>query len=537
MKRIVVIGGGYIAGKAVRLISNTLPSTDLLWISQYSSEKYPLEILSLLIRSSAEPDQWPRIRAKIKVEFDAYQKRMNHYPKQVSKIKVNAQESEVSFLSDMGTMSYSFDRVFIFSKPEISSSFEKQDTHVWPLSSTVEYLVNNWSHIKKPVVVGSDMGLLQVLARSGKKFIWVRSENPFSEQVGYCLDRKLKQKGVTILDQDPFETWYQCLEGKALSYGPVFISDSAGLQLTNLNQFGLEEMDSHGQGPNEQDHGKQVVRVQVQDFEEWLASDFSPEKNLSQAMRIVEASLTGKGREITNRVKATLWNLGDFFAGRIRVDNQWPDGPGDMFESALLHDGLESGDNGFLIRMGMDKSNSRLVEMEAVGMYAHEWLNIGACLMNSQAEISDISDSEFTWPGLGINPLIRCSRMLKNKAQPGILGITPLELKQSADQGAEFFLMDVRSKEEFSKGRLPGSTNIPLDQLKKRVMEIPRFTPLVLYSECSARAYQGARILKGMGAKQLYVLDGGYGLYTLEKDISLVSASDRPASAGGCPAC
>lgn len=41
------------------------------------------------------------------------------------------------------------------------------------------------------------------------------------------------------------------------------------------------------------------------------------------------------------------------------------------------------------------------------------------------------------------------------------------------DKRANYFLLDVRSPAEFSEGHLPGSINIPIDDLEARVKEVP----------------------------------------------------------------
>jgi rhodanese-related sulfurtransferase len=42
-------------------------------------------------------------------------------------------------------------------------------------------------------------------------------------------------------------------------------------------------------------------------------------------------------------------------------------------------------------------------------------------------------------------------------------------------------LVDVRSAEEYRAGHLPSARSIPLEMLPKRIAEIPRDIPVVLY--------------------------------------------------------
>jgi Rhodanese-related sulfurtransferase len=61
-------------------------------------------------------------------------------------------------------------------------------------------------------------------------------------------------------------------------------------------------------------------------------------------------------------------------------------------------------------------------------------------------------------------------------------------------------LIDVRTEEEFSLGRIPGSISIPLDSIAMVEDIIPhKDTPLFLYCQSGARSSSAVRYLKGMG--------------------------------------
>lgn len=75
------------------------------------------------------------------------------------------------------------------------------------------------------------------------------------------------------------------------------------------------------------------------------------------------------------------------------------------------------------------------------------------------------------------------------------------------DQGA--VLVDVRSGDEFGKGHLPQARNIPVDDIAKRVGELPASKPLIIYCSTGKRAGKAATALRAAGRDQVFVLDGG----------------------------
>ncbi|GMB08038.1 CoA-disulfide reductase [Thermolongibacillus altinsuensis] len=78
-------------------------------------------------------------------------------------------------------------------------------------------------------------------------------------------------------------------------------------------------------------------------------------------------------------------------------------------------------------------------------------------------------------------------------------------------------LIDVRTPKELEKlGAIPGSVNIPLDDLRDRLHELPKDQTIYITCQVGLRGYLAARILteNGFRAKNL---DGGYKLYSSVK--------------------
>jgi len=75
-------------------------------------------------------------------------------------------------------------------------------------------------------------------------------------------------------------------------------------------------------------------------------------------------------------------------------------------------------------------------------------------------------------------------------------------------------LLDVRTPEEFAHGHIAGALNIPLDDLRSRLAEIPRDKPLACYCLVGLRGYNATRMLNQLGY-QAVNLNGGYKTWEL----------------------
>ena len=74
-------------------------------------------------------------------------------------------------------------------------------------------------------------------------------------------------------------------------------------------------------------------------------------------------------------------------------------------------------------------------------------------------------------------------------------------------------LVDVRTEEEFALGNIRPAVNIPVDDLRKRLGELPKDKKIVVYCAAGQRGYFAARILMQHGYKEVYNLSGGYKTY------------------------
>lgn len=65
-------------------------------------------------------------------------------------------------------------------------------------------------------------------------------------------------------------------------------------------------------------------------------------------------------------------------------------------------------------------------------------------------------------------------------------------------------LLDVRTHDEYAKGHVMGSVNIPYDELANRSGELPQDKPIVLYCQSGARSTVAEDILRDKGFRDLH---------------------------------
>lgn len=89
-----------------------------------------------------------------------------------------------------------------------------------------------------------------------------------------------------------------------------------------------------------------------------------------------------------------------------------------------------------------------------------------------------------------------------------------VEAVLAAPAGEKPFLLDVRTPQEFSSGHIPGAVNIPVDDLRARLSELPQGRKIAAYCQVGQRGYLATRILLQSGFTAANI-GGGYKTFKL----------------------
>ncbi len=96
----------------------------------------------------------------------------------------------------------------------------------------------------------------------------------------------------------------------------------------------------------------------------------------------------------------------------------------------------------------------------------------------------------------------------------GFRDIRATEAKGLLAANKKVYLLDVRTPAEFSQGRIPGAVLIPVNEVERRIGEIPRNRPVVVYCAVGSRSGFVAGFLSQKGYREVYnVTDGIVGWY------------------------
>ena len=167
------------------------------------------------------------------------------------------------------------------------------------------------------------------------------------------------------------------------------------------------------------------------------------------------------------------------------------------------------------LKLFFDAQDGKVLGAQAVGEEgAAKRIDVIATAMRFGATVYDLTELELAYAppyNTAKDPVnfmgYIAENILRGKVQTiGWQEIEHLDL-------ASYQLVDCRTPAEFSQGAIPGSVNVPLNELRDRLGEIDRDKNVVIYCKAGLRSYIGARILLQNGFERVRSLTGGWTTY------------------------
>jgi len=93
--------------------------------------------------------------------------------------------------------------------------------------------------------------------------------------------------------------------------------------------------------------------------------------------------------------------------------------------------------------------------------------------------------------------------------------LSPQEAFALVGQRNDLYLLDVRTPGEYQQARLEGARLIPIDEFAKRLAEVPKDRPILVYCAVGSRSAQVVNYLARQGYPEIYNLYGG--IYSWEQ--------------------
>jgi rhodanese-related sulfurtransferase len=181
------------------------------------------------------------------------------------------------------------------------------------------------------------------------------------------------------------------------------------------------------------------------------------------------------------------------------------------------HAGYYPGAEAMTLKLLFDPDTGKVLGAQAVGgAGVDKRIDVLAVAIQAGMTVFDLEQTELAYaPQYGsakdpINMAGFVAAGLLRGDQPQI----DVETVLANSAEGNLFLLDVRTPQEYGDGHLPGAMNIPVDELRSRLGELPRDRRIAVYCQVGQRGYLATRMLRQAGLEAANV-GGGYKSYRL----------------------
>lgn len=175
----------------------------------------------------------------------------------------------------------------------------------------------------------------------------------------------------------------------------------------------------------------------------------------------------------------------------------------------LAHAGYYPGAAPLAIKLLIDARTDQILGAQAVGTEGvDKRIDVLATAMAARMRASDLLRLELAYApqyGTAKDPVNMLGYLAENLANGTAANIQWHEVEAARAAGAT--IVDVRTAAEFAAEAIPGAINIPLDELRHRLGELPT-ERLIVHCQVGQRAHSAVCLLRAHG-RDAVNLDGG----------------------------
>lgn len=174
------------------------------------------------------------------------------------------------------------------------------------------------------------------------------------------------------------------------------------------------------------------------------------------------------------------------------------------------HAGYYPGATSMHIKLIYDPQTLLILGAQAVGQEGvDKRVDVIATAMRAGMQVSELADLELCYAppfGSAKDPINMLGYIADNMINGSSKTVQWYEIGELQTSGAT--VIDVRTKKEFDDGHIPNAVNIPVDELRDRLAEIPK-SKLIINCQVGQRGHTASMLLNELGY-QAANLDGGY---------------------------
>jgi len=178
------------------------------------------------------------------------------------------------------------------------------------------------------------------------------------------------------------------------------------------------------------------------------------------------------------------------------------------------------------IQLTFSPANGRLYGAQVVGIDGvDKRTDVFASIIQQEGTIYDLTEFEHSYapPFSSAKDPVNMSGFVAENLSNGLFEVAYWKDIDTHLQDPDAILLDVRNADEYSNKTVSGAINIPLNELRGRINELPKTKTIYIFCEIGLRGYLAQRILKQRGYDKVYNYSGGFSIWNIVQSEKILS--------------
>ncbi len=486
--------------------------------------------------------------------------RVNNEVVSINKDKKNVKVKDINQNNDY-ILSYDYLVLATGSKP-IVPPFEGLDKvpyfTVWTIPDAIKIRdFAEKTHIKKAVVVGGGfigLEMAENLAEKGVKVKIVEMLDqvmpPIDKEIAQFIHQELILNGICLVLEDPVDSF-----GTNGKNNPVVKTKSGRIIETDLIILSIgikpESKLAKEAALKVTERGYVAVNKKMQTSDDCIyavgdivqVDHFQTKNPISIALagpankqgRIAADNIAGRNSEYNGVLGASVVKVFDITVASVGLTEKQLKSLDFKYNKIYIHPnnhaGYYPGAIPITLKLLFEVPSGQILGAQAVGGPGTEKrIDVISTAIKFNGTVFDLEELELTYAppyGSAKDPVNMAGFVASNYLREDMPIWHWHDFPNIINNGG--MILDVRTEEEFAARNIDSAFNIPIEELRNRLKEIPNDKSIYVYCEVGYRSYLALRILLQSGFKNVYELTGGFKIF----EMANASTEEIMAACGG----
>ncbi len=398
-------------------------------------------------------------------------------------------------------------------------------------------------HVKNAVIVGGGFIGLEMAENLAEKGIRVKIVEmldqvmpPIDKEMAQFIHQELILNGVCLVLEDPVDSFgrtdndkpfVKTKSGRIIETDLIILSigirpenilaKDAGLELTEKGYVKVNNI-MQTSDPNIYAVGD---IVQVQHFQTKKPISLALAGPANKQGRVAADNIAGRNSEYKGVLGASVVKVFDLTVASVGLTEKQLKMLDFNYEKIYIHPnnhaGYYPGAIPITLKLIFEIPSGKILGAQAVGGPGTEKrIDVISTVIKFNGTVFDMEELELTYAppyGSAKDPVNMAGFVAANYLKEDMPIWHWHDFTDITNNGG--VLLDVRTKEEFAARTIDGSINIPIEEIRNRLDDIPNDKSIYVYCEVGYRSYLALRILLQSGYNEVYELTGGFKIFEM----------------------